>query len=240
MHAATPAVEARGETVERLLAAAETEFAIHGFDAARLEDIAAGAGVRRASLLYHFASKQVLYDRILDRAFSDLSEAMVGALAMSTATHAERLADVVGRSFDTFQRRPAFAQLILRDALDNRAERGGFAAERARRYVAPLLALGDAFFQSAQAAGEFRPGLDARDVLMLFASALLFHAAQCDAQRDVLWGDGRARGRGVKAHRASLIAMVRALVVLESPGKSSAKSRERGAVTGPMRARRSA
>ena len=54
----------RNATVERLLEAGEAEFAARGYADARLEDIAAAVGVRRASLLYHFATKQELYDRV--------------------------------------------------------------------------------------------------------------------------------------------------------------------------------
>jgi TetR/AcrR family transcriptional regulator len=198
-------------TVERLLEAAEAEFAARGFAEARLEDIASVVGVRRASLLYHFATKQELYDRVLERAFGELQAMVVATLGRASARYTERLEEVVGRAIDNFTRRPLFARLLLRDALDHEA----IAAERARKCVLPLLELSDAFLRAGQAAGEFRAGVEPRPVVMMLVGAIVFHAASCDAHRDVLWGPGRATGRNLRAYRDEVRGMVRRLVFAE-------------------------
>jgi len=195
-------------TVERLLDAAEAEFAARGFAEARLEDIASEVGVRRASLLYHFATKQELYDRVLERAFSELGAMVITTLGRASASYAERLDEVVGRAIDNFTRRPLFARLLLRDALDHEA----IAAERARKCVLPLLELSDAFVLAGQGAGEFRKDVEPRPMVMMLVGAIIFHAASCDAHRDVLWGPGRATGRALRAYRDEVRAMVRRLV----------------------------
>jgi len=214
-----------GATVERLLEAAEAEFAARGFSEARLEDIAARVGVRRASLLYHFESKQVLYERVLEHAFSEFRSLVVHALGRPAASYAERLDDVAGISVDVFTRRPLFARLILRDALDAQEQ----ACERARKYVAPLLELGEAFVRAGAAAGEFRLDVEARHVLLFFTGAIIFHASIADAQRDVLWGPGRATGRGMRAYRDEIVASVRRLVLVtpDAVHKRDAKPRKR-------------
>ncbi|GAC1585327.1 MAG: hypothetical protein NVS3B20_14890 [Polyangiales bacterium] len=197
-----------GATVERLLEAAESAFASAGFDGARLEDIAAAVGVRRASLLYHFESKQALYERVLARAFADLHATITTAFGRKAVSFAERLDDVIDRSIDTFVRRPTFARLILRDSLDH----DGFAAARARRFVTPLLSVSDAFIRDGQRAGEFRLEIHPRTVVLFFVGSLLFHAAQGDAQREVLWGSPRASGRGLRKYQEQMRAMLRQLV----------------------------
>ena len=63
-------------TTERLLSAAEKHFGQHGFDAARLQDIAKDAGITRPSLLYHFETKEKLYDAVVARAFDQFLAAM--------------------------------------------------------------------------------------------------------------------------------------------------------------------
>ncbi len=61
------------ETTLRVLAAARQRFATHGFGATRLEDVAADAGIKRPSLLYHFGTKQRLYEDVVRRACRQLA-----------------------------------------------------------------------------------------------------------------------------------------------------------------------
>jgi AcrR family transcriptional regulator len=67
-------------TAERLLAAAALAFGERGYEAARLEDIAGAAGIRRASLLHHFPSKDAIYEAVIDRAALGLGKALDRAL----------------------------------------------------------------------------------------------------------------------------------------------------------------
>ncbi|HEX4002116.1 MAG TPA: TetR/AcrR family transcriptional regulator [Candidatus Acidoferrales bacterium] len=54
-------------TRQRLLAAAETVFARDGFEAARLEDIAALAGYTRGAFYAHFEGKEDIFFALLER-----------------------------------------------------------------------------------------------------------------------------------------------------------------------------
>ena len=51
---------------DRILAAAETEFATHGLAGARVERIAAGASVNKQLLFHYFGSKAGLYQAVTD------------------------------------------------------------------------------------------------------------------------------------------------------------------------------
>ena len=55
------------KTAERILDAAESEFARKGYDATSLSDIAEAVGIRTPSLYSHFGSKQQIYEAVLDR-----------------------------------------------------------------------------------------------------------------------------------------------------------------------------
>jgi AcrR family transcriptional regulator len=88
-------------TAERLLDSAEELFARHGFDATSLADVADGVGIRTPSLYSHFASKQELYEAVMDRLFEPFlalherflegdatPEAVAEYLGQATAYHA--------------------------------------------------------------------------------------------------------------------------------------------------------
>ena len=62
-HGPEEAAQARG----RILDAAETEFARKGFDGARVDEIAAAAGVNKALIYYYFKSKKALLDELIER-----------------------------------------------------------------------------------------------------------------------------------------------------------------------------
>ena len=63
-------------TRAEIVAAAERHFAERGFEATRLEDIAAEVGIRRAAIFYHFGDKQELYAAVLDEVFGDWTAAL--------------------------------------------------------------------------------------------------------------------------------------------------------------------
>jgi AcrR family transcriptional regulator len=72
--------ETSEDSATRILDAAELAFGATGYARARLEDIAAEAGMRRPSLLHHFHSKSVLYQATLKRALRDLAETVGEAM----------------------------------------------------------------------------------------------------------------------------------------------------------------
>ncbi|MCA9700932.1 MAG: TetR/AcrR family transcriptional regulator [Myxococcales bacterium] len=179
-------------TPERILAAAEREFAAVGFAPARLADIAARAGIRRPSLLYHFPSKEVLYRAVVERAFDQLGAALTRSMNIE-GSFADRV-DAVVREFARFlDERPSLAPIIIREIIDDPdhgddpSRRGGahgqvILLER----VVPLLDLIEQFIRSG--GGELlRPGLAVRAVIVEIAANLLMRSA-AGRLRTPLWG----------------------------------------------------
>lgn len=66
--------ETNNESKTRILRAAEAEFAEKGFDGARVDAIAARAGVNKALLYYYFPSKAGLLEALFEDFFLQLKE----------------------------------------------------------------------------------------------------------------------------------------------------------------------
>jgi AcrR family transcriptional regulator len=180
-------------TADRVLDAAEREFAAVGYAPARLADIGARAGIRRPSLLYHFPSKELLYRAVVERAFDRLGAVLVQFMA-GDADFEQQLESVV-RAFSEFLvEHPSLAPIIVRELIDDTerddASRRGGAAGRTimLERVVPLLGMVETFIREA-GSNRVRPGLPIRAAIVQIAGDLLLRSA-AGSLRTPLWGPG--------------------------------------------------
>jgi len=82
-------------TRERILGAAETLFARHGFAGASLRQVTAAANVNLAAVNYHFGSKDNLIEEVFRRRLDELNARRLAALAAATAKAELDLEDVL-------------------------------------------------------------------------------------------------------------------------------------------------
>ena len=115
---ASSAARAGSDTVARILAAAETLFAEHGFDAASMSAIAERAGVSKANVFHHFSSKHALYQAVLRNAIREVTRQLKhmashhGAVSTDMAQFAQsHLAGILEHD--------QFARLMLREVLSD-------------------------------------------------------------------------------------------------------------------------
>jgi TetR/AcrR family transcriptional regulator len=156
------------QTRAEILAAAERRFAEHGFEATRLDDVAADVGIRRAAIFYYFRDKQELYAEVLDEVFR-------GALATlpSSGSVAQRLeASLVGW-IDYVARRPSVARLILREAANARP---GVESPFVRAGSAPVEMFRKLIGEGI-ASGELEPLADPHRFISLMGATTVFHFA---------------------------------------------------------------
>lgn len=175
------ASQVKTATPTRVLEAAELEFAESGFTATKLADIAARAGIRRPSLLYHFASKEELYAATVRRAFERLGAAL-GEAMQSEGEFEQRLLATASGAARFFEECPAVGRIVARELVDAT----GPGAPIVLQQVVPIIDAVEGFIE--RNGGErLREGLAVRSAIMCIASDLIMHASAGEL-RDPLWG----------------------------------------------------
>lgn len=160
----TETVDTVRDTKERILDAAESLFARHGFAAASLRQITADAGVNLAAVNYHFQSKEELFVAVIKRKIEPINArrlALLDGLESQLPDVVPSLEQVIRVFF-----RPVFEAQLLGVELGNFPKLlGRFYSEPGER-VARVL--GDAFGVVLERFGRaFRralPGLTGKDL----------------------------------------------------------------------------
>lgn len=187
------------DTVEEVLSSAEHFFARDGYSATRLEDIAANAGISRPSLLYHFATKDILYASVVDRIFAQLSATLGGSM-QNGERFEDRLRSVFSVFFNFMAKRPAVASILVREMV---ADQG---PGRQR-----LFELGEPLIQEVESwiseSGRVRKGVPVRAVIMTVVSDVLLRNASSELG-ELLWRGASESGNW---------AIVETLLVEEKP-----------------------
>jgi len=168
-------------TPQRILAAAERAFAGAGYEA-RLSDIAAEAGIRRSSLLYHFETKKVLYAAVVTDAFLRLGLALRDAREVK-GEFEDQLQQMTSAFVRFVEDHPLVARLVVRELLAADGPGSVVLMER----VAPLLGEVELWICAA-GAGQVRAGAPVRAALLHVVSDVLLRSA-AGPVRDALWGD---------------------------------------------------
>lgn len=100
-----------------VFAAAAEEFATRGFDGAKVDRIAARAGVNKAMLYYHYTDKAALYREVVGDMFAATAAALAAMRAQGGTPEAQLMGfvDVIAREG---QARPHFPGMWLRELAD--------------------------------------------------------------------------------------------------------------------------
>jgi TetR/AcrR family transcriptional regulator len=138
----------------QILDAATRLFAARGYDGASLARIAAAVGVRKASLLYHFPSKDALHRAVLDRVLARWNDALPRVL--EAVAGEDPFDALLHEVLKFFAADPNRARLVLREALD----RPDAMRAQLRAQVAPWIEVIAGIIRRGQSAGDLRADVD--------------------------------------------------------------------------------
>ncbi len=138
------------DTRQRLLDSAREEFTDRGLEGARVDSIAARAGVNKERIYGHFGSKDELFQAVV----ADALDEHVAALGLPT----EDLGEYVGRIYDFHVTHPQLLRLMQWESLSLRAQPPLGEDRRAAHYAEKVAALATAL--------DTQPSLDVAATLI--------------------------------------------------------------------------
>ncbi|MFE0188363.1 TetR/AcrR family transcriptional regulator [Streptomyces sp. NPDC058989] len=147
------------ERRRELLAAAAEVFAVQGYDATTVRQIADAVGMLAGSLYYHFDSKESMLDEILSTFLEELWDGYDAVLAASLGPR-ETIEALVTESFREIDRHRAAVAIYQKEArhLAAHQPRFGYLADSQRKFERAWLGT----LERGVADGGFRADLDIR------------------------------------------------------------------------------
>ena len=201
-----PGPESIRSTRDQILDEALRCFAERGYDGTSLNDIAAGVGIRRPSLLHHFPSKEALYGDVFERLISEWLERLEGAIS-STAEGWDKAELVLRAGLDLFADTPDYVRIMRREALDGGVHLGIDLSGVLR----PLFDSAAQYLDDQMEAGVFRRH-DSRQLLITGYGAILSYFSDAPFIDGLL--DANAMDRlNVEKHREHVISFFRAALL---------------------------
>jgi len=173
---ALPAERVRdaARTRAEILDVATAEFAAHGYNGARVDEIAALTRTTKRMIYYHFGGKEQLYIAVLERAYARIrsAEQQVNVDNLDPVTAVRRIAEV---TFDHHEAHPDFIRLVSIENVHH--------AEHVKALTkivdlgTPVIHLLDDILGRGRASGVFHAAADAVDVHMMISAFCVFRVA---------------------------------------------------------------
>ncbi len=147
--------------------------------------MAEAVGIRKPSLLYHFSSKDVLRQAVLDEVLTHFKDELPKLLA-AARTGKDRFASGVGALIAFFQADPSRARIIVREMLDH----PDLVRNLLQEHIRPWTGIVVDYIRMGQEAGQIRRDVDPESYVTELVSLVIGTVAFGDVARSMLPGEG--------------------------------------------------
>ncbi|QQO11998.1 TetR family transcriptional regulator [Bradyrhizobium diazoefficiens] len=191
-------------TRNKLLTAARLEFARHGFAGARVDEIAARAGVNKQLVYHYFGDKDALYLAVLEWVYADIRE-QERQLNLEGLPPEKAIRKLIEASFDYLATNPDFIVLL------NDENRGGArhvrGSTRLEAMHSPLVRSVSHILHEGVRSGVFRKGIDPVQLYISIAGLSYFYLSNTPTLSAIFGKDlsSRAARRARRRHVADLV-----------------------------------
>lgn len=167
-----PGAKRNPEATRRaLLKAARAEFAAKGLAGARVDEIAASAGVNKQLVYHHFGDKAGLYLKVLEVLYEEIRK-REHALELEGLEPEAAIRKLVEASFDHLADHPDFVALLTDENRHGASHIKG--SEKLTAMHSPFVALIRETLRKGETAGVFRQNIDPLQLYISIAGLAFF------------------------------------------------------------------
>ncbi|VIO79847.1 HTH-type transcriptional repressor NicS [Bradyrhizobium ivorense] len=191
-------------TRNKLLTAARREFAQNGLAGARVDEIAARAGVNKQLVYHYFGDKDALYLAVLELVYEEI-RAQERKLNLEGLPPEQAIKTLIEASFDHLDAHPDFIVLL------NDENRGGARHVRGSRKLeamhSPLVSMVSKILAEGLRAGTFRKGVNAVHLYISIAGLSYFFFSNASTLSAIFGKDlsSAAEKRARRKHVVDLV-----------------------------------
>jgi len=204
-----PGAEASRSTI---LKASLAEFAEQSLAGARMDAIAAAAGVNKALLYYYFRSKEALYEAVLEEFFQHLRERISTALD-SDASAGERILLYARVHFDTVAESRYYARLFQSEMMSAAREDSPRFSHIVDQYLKPIALRVMALLRAGAESGEFRR-VDPAQFMPTMVSSIVWYFVVSPVLRRLRPGDPYSE-EAILQRRAAVLDFIAAALFVD-------------------------
>jgi AcrR family transcriptional regulator len=189
----TAPIEPRSRDADRsqlaILDSARDEFAQRGLAGARMDSIAARAGLNKRLIYYYFGSKDDLFLAVLERTYADIRDAEQ-QLHLDEVEPVEAIRRLVSFTWHYYLDHPEFITLLNSENLHRAAHLKR--SERIQDMNSPLVQLLDGVLERGRREKLFRSGVDPVQLYISIAALCYFYLSNNDTLSAIFGRDLRA------------------------------------------------